>query len=615
MRRWNDMMLKTKMFITFSVVFLLTVLLACTILYFKNVSDTKNQTYALSSTITKQFSRTVELYIHEMEAMSVSIFGDPLVQRNLLDHYETDNPVEQNRIELSLSSRLYTLMHPQPKVQSIYLFTLDRYAYYVSRSSGPKLTDSLEKEDWYTGHDYDYKKKFLLLPTVVEDIHDIESPKVISFVRSINRIPSRSTIAFMKININVDVFRDMLVQSDSNEMEKNMRVFILNDEGTVVYDNKNELTSGTLQNLSAAMLPGGKASSSELTWNGRKYLYTIDRSAYTGWRTAVLIPNEYLLAQIKRTQLILILVGLAAVMIIALVSYILSYHITIPLHNLMKKMIRVEQGDFSQRMEVRSNNEIGRLSRIYNDMLGSISRLINEAYQSRLAEKDAQLSALQAQINPHFLYNTLNIMKSISRIKGIEEVAEMSESLAELFQYSMKNLQHPVALKDELEHIRCYMNIQQHRFFDRFELHCDIPDELLQSSILKLTIQPLIENAIIHGLGKTKSGGVIRLRAHRSSGMLQIEVTDNGRGMDGEKQQELRSMLRTPILSGELDHDTRGIGLLNIQQRIQLFYGGNYGLHIMSLPGEGTTVKLEIPYLIPADGKGRDAHEYISRRG
>ncbi|GGD66560.1 sensor histidine kinase [Paenibacillus nasutitermitis] len=613
MRYWNDMLLKTKMFVAFSVVFLLTVLLACTILYVKNVNDTKDQTYALSSTITKQFSRTVELYIHEMEAMSVTIFGDPLVQRNLLDHYETDNAVEQNQIELSLSSRLYTLIHPQPKVQSIYLFTLDKYAYYVSRSSGPKLTDSLEGEAWYTGKAYDYRSKFLLLPTALEDVSHADSPKVISFVRSINRIPSRTPIAFMKININVNVFEDMLVQSDNNEMEKNMRVFILSDEGRVVYDNRHELTAGTLPALSMPMLKKGK--SSELTWNGAKYLYSSERSAYTGWNTVVLIPNEYLLAQIKRTQLILILVGLAAVLLIAVVSYILSHHITIPLHNLMKKMNRVEQGDFSQRMEVKGNNEIGRLSRIYNDMLGSISRLINEAYQSRLAEKDAQLSALQAQINPHFLYNTLNIMKSISRVKGIEEVAEMSESLAELFQYSMKNLQHPVALEDELEHIRCYMNIQKHRFFDRFELQSDIPEELLQASILKLTIQPLIENAIIHGLGKKKSGGVIGLRVRCTQGILLIEVTDNGRGIDGQKQQELRSQLRAPILSTGVDQETRGIGLQNIQQRIQLFYGEPYGIGLMSIPGEGTTVKLEIPYLLPADGKGRDTHEYISGGG
>ena len=178
-------------------------------------------------------------------------------------------------------------------------------------------------------------------------------------------------------------------------------------------------------------------------------------------------------------------------------------------------------------MTVEGRDEIGRLSRIYNNMLDSITRLISEVYESKLAEKSAQLSALQAQINPHFLYNTLNIMKSISRIRGIEEVAEMSESLAELFQYSMKNLQHPVPLRNELDHIRDYMNIQQHRLSNRFELIMAVPDELLDASVLKLTIQPLVENAVIHGLGKVKAGGCIAIRASRRGPSLIVEVSDN----------------------------------------------------------------------------------------
>ena len=233
----------------------------------------------------------------------------------------------------------------------------------------------------------------------------------------------------------------------------------------------------------------------------------------------ILIPNEFLLSKQKRSSYILMLVGLLAMGLIAFVSYALSYQISLPLRNLMKKMARVEQGDLSQRMEVSGNNEIGRLSRIYNNMLDSITRLISEVYASKLAEKNAQLSALQAQINPHFLYNTLNIMKSISRVRGIEEVAEMAESLAELFKYSMKNLQHPIPLHNEMEHIYHYMNIQQHRFGSRFEFSMNVPEPLRDASVLKLTVQPLIENAIVHGLGKVKTGGRIE---SRSDGLVRI---------------------------------------------------------------------------------------------
>ncbi|CAM4077385.1 sensor histidine kinase [Paenibacillus alkaliterrae] len=611
MKKWNDYMLKTKMFVTFSVVSLFIVILTCLIFYYKNVSDIKNQTVSLSDTITRQFSRTVELYIQDIEKLSVSIFGDPVLQRSLLDHYQSKNDVEQNEIELTINKRLFTHLQPRPQLQSIYLFALDNVVYYVSKANGPKVSFSLLDEFWYNNNESVMRNKFFLLPVTEEDTGGGRQEKVISFVRNINRIPYREIIAYMKININVKVIDNMLVHSDSNEVERNMRVFIVTEEGNIVYDNKNELTGRTNIDLDTSIF-AGESRSGDMIWNGKQYLYTYEKSDYTKWNTMILIPNDFLLSKQKKSQYILILVGLLAMLLIAVVSYILSHHITLQLRYMMKKMNRVEQGDLNQRMEFKGNNEISRLSRIYNNMLDSISRLISEVYESKLAEKNAQLSALQAQINPHFLYNTLNIMKSISRIRGIEEVAEMSESLAELFQYSMNNLQHPVPLREELNHIGNYMNIQQHRFSDRFELSCDIPEALRKASVLKLTIQPLIENAINHGLGKMKTGGCITLSARRNGDNLVIEVTDNGKGMDEEKLLELQRSLHSPFRINELRDDMHGIGLQNIGQRIRLFYGEKSDLTIVSSPGRGTTVKLEFPYqTYEQEEKEAAVHEHI----
>ncbi|GGF99200.1 cache domain-containing sensor histidine kinase [Paenibacillus abyssi] len=614
MRRWNDLMLKTKMFVTFSAVSLFIILLTCLIFYYKNVNDIKNQTYSLSEMITKQFSRTFELYMQEIEKLSISIFGDPVIQSNLLAHYETFDPVENNRIEISINSRLFNHAHSRPHVESIAIFTLDGDVYYVSKGQNQLLNNSLQNETWFENNPKIYENTFFLVPTAKENAIGGTQVHVIPFVRNINRVPSRNVMGYMKININADVIDNMLVPSDTNEMEKNMRVFIITDEGHIVYDNKHELTGRTSIDMDTSILQRDHRYG-DMIWNGKQYLYTYEKSSYSGWNTMILIPNDFILSEQKRSQYILIIVGLLATLIIAVVSYVLSHHITLPLRYMMKKMNRVEQGDFSQRMTFEGNNEIGRLSRIYNNMLDSISRLISEVYESKLAEKNAQLSALQAQINPHFLYNTLNIMKSISRIRGIEEVAEMSESLAELFQYSMHNLQHPVPLRQEMDHIHNYMNIQQHRFSNRFELRCDIPEELLQASVLKLTIQPLIENAIIHGLGKVKSGGYIDVSARKVNGILTIEVADNGKGMDDEQLFLLQHSLRAPNRMKELQDETRGIGLRNIGQRIQLLYGENHGIEVVSQPGAGTTVKLNFPYLTHENEEGKAAHEYFSRGG
>ncbi|GLX70827.1 cache domain-containing sensor histidine kinase [Paenibacillus glycanilyticus] len=595
MKSWNNYLLKSKMFIVFSAVSLFIVMLTCIIFYYKNVSDIKNQTLSLSDTITRQFSRTFELYMQDVEKLSVSIIGDPIIQQSLIDHYRVTDSVAQNEIELTINKRLFTHLQPRPQLQSIYIFTTDDIAYFVSKGGGPKVSFKLREENWYEKRLEMPGIKFLLQPVTTESTGGEHEAKVISFVRNINRIPYRDVLAYMKININVNVFKDMLVNSDSNEIERNMRAFIITDEGSVIYDDRNELTGSEDSGIDLSIFQGS-GQSGELIWNGENYLYTMSKSSYTKWNTLILIPSEFLLKKQQHTAYILILVGLLAMGLIAFVSYTLSYQITLPLRNLMKKMARVEQGDLSQRMEVAGNNEFSRLSRIYNRMLDSITRLIGEVYTSKLAEKNAQISALQAQINPHFLYNTLNIMKSISRVRGIEEVAEMAESLAELFKYSMKNLQRPIPLRDEMDHISHYMNIQQHRFGSRFEFSMDVPEALQDASILKLTVQPLIENAIVHGLGKVKSGGRIVIAVRRLGDDLIIEVSDNGCGIEEERLHMLRKRIMGIQAADVLEEDGLGIGLSNIALRIKLFHGVKYGAELISANGRGTTVRLTFPY-------------------
>lgn len=603
MKNWNDYLLKSKMFIVFSAVSLFIVVMTCIVFYYKNVSDIKNQTLSLSDTITRQFSRTFELYIQDMEKLSVSIIGDPIIQQSLIDHYGIPDPVAQNQIELTINNRLFTHLQPRPQLQSIYIFTTDDIAYFVSKAGGPKVSFKLRDESWYENRLEMPGIKFLLRPVATENTGGDREAQVISFVRNINRIPYRDVLGYMKININVKVIKDMLVHSDRNDVERNMRAFIITDEGSVVYDDRNELTGSEDTGIDLSIFQGTHQSN-EVVWNGVSYLYTTSKSSYTRWNTLILIPNEFLLSKQKHSTSILILVGLIAMGLTAFVSYAMSYQISLPLRNLMKKMARVEQGDLTQRMEVAGNNEIGRLSRIYNNMLDSITRLISEVYTSKLAEKNAQLSALQAQINPHFLYNTLNIMKSISRVRGIEEVAEMAESLAELFKYSMKNLQHPIPLRDEMDHISNYMNIQQHRFGSRFEFSMDVPEPLQEASVLKLTVQPLIENAIVHGLGKVKSGGRIDIAVRRLGGDLIIEVFDNGCGIEEERIHMLRRRLESSRTADAYDEGEVGIGLSNIAQRIKLFHGVKYGVELISAPGRGTTVRLTFPFEIFVKAKG-----------
>lgn len=594
MWRWNHLMFKTKIFITVWAVLLLMISLTCLIFYYKNVNDTKDQAHALLNTLSRQYSTTLELYMQDIEKMSLSIFTDPMIQNSLIDHNESADPAGELYIRNVLFARLFNHAHPRPDVTSIEIFTPDQKLYNYSKGYNLQVNMSGRSEEWQKDLDHIPKSEYLLLPTKERTAMDGRSEKVLSLVRNIYRIPKRDKIGVMKIGIQAKALGSLLASSNQNEIEKQMRVFIITDNGNVIYDSHDRWTGKKNVSLAPAVF-AAKSRAGDLTWEGTRYLYTFEKSDYTGWNAMILLPQDFIVSKQKEIQNILIVIGLIATLLAALLAYVMSHQITAPLRIMMKKMNRVEIGVFNERMEFTGRNEIGVLSRVYNNMLDSISRLIHEVYDSKLAEKNAKLSALQAQINPHFLYNTLNIMKSISRLKGVEEVAEMSESLAELFKYSMNNVQHPVPLRDEMEHIDHYTNIQKHRFGDRFQLCADIPENLMDALVLKLTIQPLVENAMIHGLARTKSGGRIDIIARHADGVLKISVSDNGIGIDEAALSKLVKTLQTPNRIQTLAEDAYGIGLKNIHQRIQLLYGENYGVKINSALGKGTTVTLEFP--------------------
>ncbi|MBE1442519.1 sensor histidine kinase [Paenibacillus sp. OAS669] len=596
MRYWNDQLLKTKMFISYSVVSLFIVGITCGIFYYKNTSDIKDQTFSLSKIISKQFSEMIDLYIQNIEELSLAISIDPSIQGILFDFYKATDPVEKEVVGYKLNPILFNFSYPKAYVQRISIYSLDNHLYQYSKRVEPSPRNQLTPEQLSALTVSLSKKPFVSLPSYEINTDEQHAEKGISFIRKITKIPTQTIIGFAQIDINVNAFNMVLANTNANEMQHTMNVLMVNDEGRIIYENGSDAPESAQDMFEPGVLSRNDTEG-ELNWRHTEYLYTVVKSGYTGWNTVILIPKDVLLQKQKRIQDIVLLVGVLTMLLIAAVSYLLSHQILRPLNNLMRNMSRVELGDFSHRMDYSGRNEIGKLSRMYNHMLESISRLIHEVYESKLAEKHAQLSALHAQINPHFLYNTLNIMKSISRLRGIEEVAEISESLAGLFQYSMKNMQHPVRLQEEIEHIYNYFNIQQHRFGSRVQLCCDIPPELLEARILKLTVQPLIENAFNHGLRRTKSGGCITLRAAEAQGMLTITVHDNGEGISAKTLAQLQKAFQMSNALNFYENAGHGIGLLNIRQRIQLYYGKEYGLTVASKPGEGTSVSLVLPFV------------------
>lgn len=273
---------------------------------------------------------------------------------------------------------------------------------------------------------------------------------------------------------------------------------------------------------------------------------------------------------------------------LALVSNILAK----PLGRLSHAMNQFKQGDFSQQVPVAANDEVGQVTECFNQMVLEIKELIDNNYVITLKEKESELNALQSQINPHFLYNTLDSLYWRAQNDGNEEIAEDILALSQLFRLVLGQGKATIAVRHEKELITRYLQIQKMRFSMRLEYEIDIDDEILDYYIPKLILQPFVENAIIHGLEKAGNPGCIYVNGRMQNGYLKFTVKDTGVGMTPE---QVQAIWETDDLRRYESHRIGGYAIKNVKERLELKYRNNYTLEIESTVGIGTSVIIIIP--------------------
>lgn len=288
------------------------------------------------------------------------------------------------------------------------------------------------------------------------------------------------------------------------------------------------------------------------------------------------------------------------ILLTLILSYIFSHSLVRPIEALTNQMLHTNTVQVTPIISNYSNrpDEIGILYRQYSSMLDTLNTYIKEQYQNKLIVLDSQMKSLEARINSHFLFNTLEAINSMAEIDGHHEISTMSLSLGRMFRYAIKTESELVTLKQELNHVLDYVAIQSIRFNNRFHLSVHIPDSLFEKRILKLILQPLVENALIHGLNYCIYGDNICVDAISIEDNICITVSDNGQGMSTQKLSKLQESLKQESTFTELGRrDKQSIGLKNIQSRIELYYGKGYGLSITSQPEKGTSIQITIPNL------------------
>ncbi len=331
---------------------------------------------------------------------------------------------------------------------------------------------------------------------------------------------------------------------------------------------------------------------------GRSFFVAHTFSPNNGWEYVNILPYDTIFQPVIMMRTIIVaILGLLLVGVV-FVSLQTARSLTRPIENLSKQMKRVETGDFTidaqSLPEIGRSDEIGDLQRDFAIMIQKINTLIQEDYTKQIVIKDTQFRALQTQINPHFLYNTMESINWLAKLHGEREISQMVEALGSLLRNAISNRQPVIPLGQELALLQSYIYIQQVRFGERLQFALEVDPQWRDLVIPKLTLQPIVENSIRYGLETITGVCEIRVKAEAGTDWLELSVSDNGPGIDPARKEQ--------VLQGAVKSGGNGIGLQNIDQRLRLSFGDAFGLVLESRPGLGTTVRVRIPRQELANG-------------
>ena len=422
-----------------------------------------------------------------------------------------------------------------------------------------------------------------------------EPQKLFSIVKKIYNYKSGKEIGCLIIHMNSDILGNVLQSVNSNEYQQ---CLIIDNNKKIIYHPDSDYIGTQYR----------EARVSELLTVQNGYMESLSEKGYlvfstspvTGWSVVCVVDNEYIMDSINRLRLFLILTALFCVILSVYFASYISRTISDPVARLQRKMHQVGEGDFDIRAATGASDEIGQLTMSFDKMVERTKQLIENVYQSEIYQKEAELNALQAQINPHFLYNTLQTIDMMAEEEEADEISDACQALSKIFRYSINRGQEFVHVQDELVHIENYMLIQKLRFGNKLDVRYDIQEDCRELYIVKLLIQPMVENAVVHGMENVLDKCLVTIRVYRDRDCLYAEVEDNGTGIGTEQLDELNEKLGQ---SGEqkMVHEVdyvrshRSIGLENTNARIKLYFGQEYGITITSEEGTGTKVRIRLP--------------------
>jgi len=418
------------------------------------------------------------------------------------------------------------------------------------------------------------------------ELSDGTLKKVISYEREIKDINNiSSALGVLQMNMDLEAVNRLLESRLSGDIDG---FYLVNEDNAIVASTNSKHENQTISDLIGGPLAMGDLKGYlELKINRTPYLVTYDKIDPLEWHVLHIVPTRELLKENQIIPRIIIVTILITFFVCAGMAYLFSRQIILPIRKLSGLMSQVEGENFKAHITVSGNDEITQLGMSFNKMLMRLQELISEVYTAQINKKEAELKAFQAQINPHFLYNTLDTIYWMSRMEKAYETSELVQALSKLFRLSLNSGREITTVRDEVEHLRHYVVIQQKRYEDMIDFQISVEEETLDVHTVKLVLQPFVENAIVHGIEKKGDSGTIRVEIKRESDDLVFYIYDSG---DGVNLEDIGRLLE------QYGENNKGFAVKNINDRIQLYFGTQYGIEFMNRP-DGTVVKVVQPWV------------------
>ncbi len=553
--------------------------------FIKTKSFTQQQAEDHMDSVIAQVKSNLDYKIRQYNRSLEMLYLNNKFQDILFKEYYTN--IESGRETQRLLTYLAPLKATFKEIEAVNIYTENSTILPVKNYIGG--IEGVTDEDWYKimEHQYDQTKWMITNQTVFINGQETLTEKL-SMIRKLRAYSISSFdanfLGFIKIDFDIQSFFQNIDQLGGGWNEW---INILDDQGNLLYMGMPKENTGLLEKLSEKIK--SESTNNLLTYDGKSYLVKFTTTEANGWQICYVISMETYAGKFSHLYMELGIILLIFFVLSLMLSIYLANKLTNRIRNLEAAVAQVKKGDLSIVLEVENEDEVGRLTVGFNSMVKEIDFLIHQVYQFKIKEKEYDLQALQAQLNPHFLYNTLSAISWMGRRHKIKEIPEISEALARFYRLTLNKGHNIISIAEEIDQAKAYLEIKKIRYRERLSYHFDIDTRVNDLKTIKLILQPFIENAIIHGMYNEDRILTIVVKAIYNEAFVEISIIDDGMGM---QKDDLKALIQ------EEGKERKGYGITNVDKRIKMYFGESCGVSIFSQFGIGTSVTIKIPCIL-----------------